>query len=486
MAKNSKTPAELFAARALASQVRKELTDNILPYWMNKTWNPSGGFYGRISGTETLDTEAPVGGIMTARVLWTFASAYRVLGGREASVSTSVSASASASVPADVSADVSSDASVDAPSDASVDVPDDVKAYLDMALRAKRFLIDRFYDSEYGGTYWSLNPDFTPSDTKKQIYAIAFTIYGLAELYRACGDEEALEYAVKLFHDIEDHSFDSSGDGYFEAFTRSWEPIEDMRLSDKDANESKTMNTHLHVLEAYTCLYRVWKDPLLEARLRGLISVFEKHILGADGHLRLFFDDSWNCGYDIVSYGHDIEASWLLHEAAMVLGDASVLSRVEALVPLIVSAASEGFSAEGGMIYEMHGETCGGVGDGDSGEVGDGAGDGVGEGVGDGSSDGDSFDCGPKVDADRHWWVQAESVVGYFNLWDHFGEQAGLENALMCWEFIKNNLIDRENGEWHWSLRADGTINRDDDKAGFWKCPYHNGRMCMEIIERVA
>ena len=320
---------------------------------------------------------------------------------------------------------------------------------MDMAVRGKRIHMDRYYDREFGGTFCYLTFGQDPLDTKKQIYAIAFTIYGLAELHRACGDEEALEYAIRLFHSIEDHSFDSDKDGYFEAFTRDWKPIEDMRLSDKDANESKTMNTHLHVMEAYTCLYRVWKDPLLETRLRGLISVFEQKIFGSDGHLRLFFDDDWNCSYDIVSYGHDIEASWLLQEAAVVLGDAEVLSRVEALVPSIVRAASEGLTPEGGMIYEKHG-------------------------------------CGPKVDADRHWWVQAETVVGFFNLWDHFGDQSGLENALMCWEFIKNNLIDRENGEWFWSLRADSTVNRDDDKAGFWKCPYHNGRMCLEILERTA
>lgn len=403
----SKTSAELLASRALASQVKVELTENILPYWINKMNKPSEGFYGRISGNEILDESAPVGGIMTARVLWTYASAYRVLGQSHK----------------------------------------DSASYLAMADHAKRLLIDRFYDKDLGGTYWSLNPDFTPLDTKKQIYAIAFTIYGLAELYRACGDEEALKYAVKLFHDIENHSFDSDKDGYWEAFTREWNIIEDMRLSDKDANESKTMNTHLHVLEAYTCLYRVWKDDLLKERLKGLIEIFEQKILGADGHLRLFFDDDWNCGYDILSYGHDIEASWLIHEAALVLGDSEVLERIEKLVPVIVQASSEGFTPEGGMIYERVGE---------------------------------------EIDRDRHWWVQAESVVGYFNLWEHFGEQSGLENALMCWDFIKSSLIDRENGEWHWSLRADGSINRDDDKAGFWKCPYHNGRMCMEIIERVC
>ena len=420
------TPAELFAAKALAGQVRKELVENILPFWMEKMCTPSGGFLGRISGDGQPDATAPVGGIMTARVLWTFASAHRVL-------------QAEGSCRAEM-----------------------LQGYMDMALRAKRLIIDRFYDKEYGGTFWSLDADLPPADTKKQIYAIAFAIYGLAELHRACGDSEALEYAVKLFHSIEDHSFDSVQDGYFEAFTRDWKPIEDMRLSDKDANESKTMNTHLHVLEAYTCLFRVWKDPLLEARLRGLILVFEKHILGADGHLKLFFDDSWNCGYDIVSYGHDIEASWLLHEAALVLGEADVLARVEALVPKIVKEASEGFTPEGGMIYEK----CGG-----------GACDGCDEGQG---------DTGAEVDADRHWWVQAESVVGYFNLWEHFGQPDGLENAIMCWEFIKNNIIDKDGGEWFWSLRADGSVNREDDKAGFWKCPYHNGRMCMEIIERIA
>ena len=397
-----KTSAELLASQALASQVRRDLTENILPYWIKKMCKPEGGFYGGIDGEETLQPEAPVGNIMTARILWTFASAYRLLGNKE---------------------------------------------YLEMAIRAKDLLISKFYDTEFGGTYWSLNADYTPLDTKKQIYAIAFTIYGLAELNRACGDEEALEYAIKLFHSIEEHSFDTDKDGYFEAFTREWNMIEDMRLSEKDANESKTMNTHLHVLEAYTCLYRVWKDELLEKRLRGLIEVFENKILAPDGHLKLFFDNDWNCNYDIFSYGHDIEASWLIHEAALVLGDADVLARMNTLVPLVADAASQGFTPEGGMIYEKKDD---------------------------------------HLDKEMHWWVQAESIVGYFNLWDHFGAQEGLENALMCWEFTKKNIIDHKNGEWFWSLLPDGSVNRKDDKAGFWKCPYHNGRMCMEIIERVA
>ena len=400
MEKSHKTSAELFAAQALASQAKNELTQNILPYWMQKMSRTDGGFYGRINGNEEIDPEAPIGNIMIARMLWTFASAYRILQNEE---------------------------------------------YLKIAVRAKDFIIRHFYDTEFGGTYWCLNPDGTPLDSKKQIYAIAFTIYGLAELNRATGDGQALEYAIKLFNSIEEHSFDSEKDGYFEAFTREWNQIEDMRLSEKDANESKTMNTHLHVLEAYTCLYRVWNNSRLEERLRGLIDIFEKRILDRSNHLKLFFDNDWNCSYDIVSYGHDIEASWLIHEAALVLGDSDVLARMEKLIPAVAAAASEGFSQQEGMIYEKTAE---------------------------------------ETDADRHWWVQAETVVGYFNLWDHFDSQEGLENALMCWDFIKANIIDHQNGEWFWSIRADGSINRDDDKAGFWKCPYHNGRMCLEIIER--
>ena len=402
MSATNMTSAELLAAKGLAAEMKKELTENILAYWMKNMCNPAGGFYGRISGEEVLDPSAPVGNIMTARILWTFASAYRVLGNPE---------------------------------------------YLEMALKAKSLLINHFYDAEYGGTYWSLNADYTPLDTKKQIYAIAFTIYGLAELNRATGDAEALEYAIKLFRSIEDHSFDAEKDGYFEAFTRTWEPIEDMRLSEKDANESKTMNTHLHVIEAYTCLFRVWKNSLLETRLRGLINIFDKYILAENGHLKLFFDNDWNCGYDIFSYGHDIEASWLLHEAALVLGDQEWLAKVEARVPSIVAAATEGFTPEGGMIYEK---------------------------------------LGDHIDNDRHWWVQAEAAVGYFNLWEHFGAQEGLENAIHCWEYVKAHLLDKENGEWYWSILADGSINRTEDKAGFWKCPYHNGRMCLEIVERTS
>ncbi len=392
----------MIQIRTLKQEMQEVLTTNILPYWMNRMPdNVNGGFYGRITGTETLVPEAEKGAVLNARLLWTFSSAYRLLGNAE---------------------------------------------YYEAATRAKDYLLCHFYDTEYGGIYWSVDYLGHPLDTKKQIYAIGFAIYGLSEYYRATGDEEALQYAIRLFQDIEAHSFDKVKNGYCEALTRDWQEIADMRLSEKDANERKTMNTHLHILEPYTNLYRVWKDERLVRQLRNLIHLFADRILDAEsGHLQLFFDDDWTSKYNIVSYGHDIEASWLLHEAALELGDAEVLAKIEPLVKKIAEAAAEGFTPEGGMIYEKN------------------------------------IDTG-HVDADRHWWVQAETVVGYYNLYRFFGDEAALQKAVACWAFIKQHIIDKENGEWYWSLRADGSVNHIDDKAGFWKCPYHNGRMCMEIM----
>ena len=390
--------------KEMKEEMLLELTGNILPFWMGKMRDDlNGGFAARISGKGEKDGNACKGAILNARILWTFSAAYRILGRPE---------------------------------------------YLETATRAKREIIDRFYDRKFGGVYWSLTPEGEPADRKKQIYALGFAIYGLSEYCRATGDAETLEYAVKLFHDIEKHSFDPIKNGYFEAFAEDWSEIGDMRLSDKDINECKTMNTHLHILEPYTALYRVWKTPELEERLRNLIKLFTDRIMDSKtGHLRLFFNENWESSHDIISYGHDIEASWLLYEAADVLGDKSLLADIATVVASVADAAAEGFLPDAGMIYESDSSTG-------------------------------------AIDADRHWWVQAETVVGYFNLWQITGSEDALGKAHGCWEFIKRHIIDKTGGEWYWSLRSDGSVNTDDDKAGFWKCPYHNGRMCMEIIER--
>ena len=387
-------------------EMQDVLTGNILPFWIDKMVDhENGGFYGRIDGHGNLHADAEKGGILNARILWTFSAAYRVLGKSE---------------------------------------------YLEMATRAKDYIIAHFIDREYGGTYWSLDCKGNPKDTKKQFYAIGFMIYGLSEYVRATGDKEALDYAIQLFECIEEHSLDVIYNGYIEACTREWGEIADMRLSDLDANYPKSQNTHLHIIEPYANLYRVWKDERLEKALRNMINIFTDKILNPEtNHLDLFFEKDWTRGAGhLESYGHDIECSWLMHEAALVLGDAEVLKKVEEIVPLVAKASEKGLNPDGSMIHEAN------------------------------------LDTG-HVDDDLHWWVQAEAVVGFYNIYQHFGDESALDKSLQCWQYIKDNLIDYEGGEWYWSRRPDGTLNLDDDKAGFWKCPYHNGRMCLEIIERI-
>lgn len=390
----------------MKQEVQDVLQTNILPFWLDKMIDRENrGFYGRIDGHGVLHPDAEKGAILNARILWTFSAAYRVLKRPE---------------------------------------------YLAAATRAKDYILEHFYDKEFGGIYWSLDSFGRPKDTKKQFYAIGFAIYGLSEYARATADREALDYAIRLFECIEQHSLDRKDNGYIEACTREWGKIEDMRLSDFDANYPKSQNTHLHIIEPYTNLFRIWKDERLEKALRNLINIFTDKILNPETHhLDLFFDNDWTRGAGhLESYGHDIECSWLMHEAALVLSDEEVLRKVEPIVKLVAKASEKGLNADGSMVHEANVDTG-------------------------------------HVDDDLHWWVQAEAVVGFFNIYQYFGDEQALEKATHCWQYIKQNLIDNENGEWYWSRHADGTLNLEDDKAGFWKCPYHNGRMCLELIERI-
>ena len=386
-------------------EVREVLENNILRFWIDRMQdNEHGGFYGRIDNNNVLYADADKGAILNARILWTFSAAYRVLGKSE---------------------------------------------YLKIATRAKRYFIDHFIDPEYGGVYWSLDYKGQPKDTKKQFYAIGFAIYGLSEYARATNDQEALEQAINLYRCVEEHALDKEYNGYIEAMTRNWQPIDDMRLSEYDANYPKSQNTHLHIIEPYANLYRVWPSKELEASLRNIIGIFTDRILNPETHhLDLFFEMDWKRGAgQLESYGHVIECYWLMHEAALVLGDQKVLNKVEPIVQIVAKASEKGLNPDGSMIHEAN------------------------------------LTAGTKDD-DLHWWVQAEAVVGFYNIYQHFHDEAALEKALRCWQYIKENLIDYQHGEWYWSRHRDGSLNTVDDKAGFWKCPYHNGRMCLEIIER--
>lgn len=392
----------------LAAAMREELIGNILPFWMNRLPDTQrGGFFGQIDGLGTLHHDAPRGAVLNTRLLWTYSAAYRITGD---------------------------------------------PAYLATATRAKEYIDRHFTDPEYGGIYWSVDADGQPLDTKKQIYALGFAIYGMSEYVRATGDGCALSEAIGLFESIEAHAYDPIYGGYYEAFARDWTAIGDMRLSDKDSNECKTMNTHLHILEPYTNLYRVWKDPRLAERIRALITIFCEQIIDSKtGHLNLFFGDAWDCRSSIQSFGHDIEGSWLIHEAALELGDEALLAKVEPVIRRIAEAAAEGLQADGSIVYERDPTTG-------------------------------------HTDCDRHWWPQAETVVGYFNLYAHFTDVQALHRAEAAWRYIQAQIIDRQGGEWFWSRKADGTAHTGEggDKAGFWKCPYHNSRMCLEIMERTA
>ena len=425
----------MISSKTMKQEMQDVVENNILRFWIDKMVDyENGGFYGRIDGNGVLHPEAEKGAILNARILWSFSAAYRVL--RQ---------------------------------------PD----YLEMATRAKDYFIEHFFDHEYGGVYWSVDYQGQPLDTKKQFYAIGFAIYGLSEYARATGDHEALDYALQLFDCVEEHALDPLYNGYIEACTRDWQPMADMRLSDFDANYPKSQNTHLHIIEPYANLYRCLLEqqravlcdyvPVIGAvlpvsiaipqemfirvgaALRNIIGIFLNHILNPETHhLDLFFEMDWTRGAgQLESYGHDIECSWLIHEAALVLGDQDVLAKVEPVVREVAKASEKGLRPDGSMIHEAN------------------------------------LDTG-HVDDDLHWWVQAENIVGWFNIWQHFGDTEAFGRVEKCWGYIKSQLIDWDNGEWFWSRHPDGSLNTIDDKAGFWKCPYHNSRMCLEIIERFS
>lgn len=401
----------------LKEEVKDVLENNILKYWITMVTDPlNGGYYGRVDGHDRVHADSEKGAILNARILWAFSAAYRVLRKPE---------------------------------------------YLKAARRAYDYIRDHFIDREQGGVFWSLDCKGAPLDTKKQTYAIGFTIYGMSEYARATASTAPLDIAIQLYHNIEDHAFDSVNNGYIEALTRDWQPIADMRLSDKDENGSRTMNSHLHIIEPYTNLLRALKEneafregrgddmAAIEKSVRNLLTnIFFGPLLNPDtSHLDLFFNDEWQGRRNIESYGHDIEASWLLHETALVLGDDDTIKLTEPYVKSIARAADEGLTPDGAMIYEHW-------------------------------KDDDTYD------RQRQWWVQCENVIGHINLYQHFGDEKALDTAYRCWQFIKDKLIDHEHGEWHWAMLDDGTINTADDKAGFWKCPYHNSRMCLELMER--
>jgi len=391
--------------QAYKNELNTEL-GNILNYWLkNAPDEVNGGFWGEIDQNNRVIAGAPKGSVLNARILWTFSAAYNHR-------------------------------------------PDD--AVLQMAHRAYEYIIAHFIDPEFGGVYWSVDEKGDQLDPKKQVYASAFAIYGLSEYYQASGIEAAKQQAIELYQLLVDKSYDHGKTGYLEAFTRDWQPMDDLRLSSKDVNEKKTMNTHLHVLEAYTNLHRIWPDEGLKKQIETLIDNFLDHFIDPDTHhLILFFDEDWNRKSDTVSYGHDIEASWLLLEAAEVIDDQIRGKQLKSICLQIADATSEGLDTDGGLGYEYEPTAW-------------------------------------HLINEKHWWVQAEAMVGFFNAWRISGNPKYLNFSIDNWNFVKDKILDKQNGEWFWGIAADGSTMPGEDKAGLWKCPYHNSRACIEIIKRIG
>lgn len=386
---------------ALRAEILDDLKGNILPFWERYSPDPAGGFYGMLRYDGSPDKMAEKGGVLNARILWTFSSAYRVF--KE-------------------------------------------EKYRVLADRAQTYFLSHFIDTEYGGTYWSLHVDGSPSNAEKQTYGIAYAIYGLAEHFRATGDKESLRQAIEIYKTLEKHAFDPQNGGYIESFTRDWKKPAKYGY-DGTGIAAKTMNTHLHVLEAYTTLYLVWPDDGLKKQLHGLIDVIIHRILDQETwHEKLFLTMDWQNLEQIDSYGHDMELSWLLTEAAEALGNEILIDETHRIaLRLVDTQMMEGWNPDGSMLYEK--------------------------------ADGHT-----RTDLD--WWPQAESVVAFVNAWQINKDRKYLEAANKTWHWIQKNMIDREYGEWYSVVRADGTPVKDRPKASMWRCPYHNGRMGLELFSR--
>lgn len=393
---------------ALGAAAERELREDILPFWAERTVDrEKGGFYGLITNDLQIDTTAPKGSVLNTRILWTFSAAFRSW-------------------------------------------PEPL--YRELADRAYAYLLEHFWDKEHSGLVWMVDSQGAFLVDRKQTYGQAFGVYAFAEYFRATGSKESLEHAIRLFESIEAHAFEPpQGDergGYVEALARDWSPLEDMRLSPIDLNVPYSQNTHLHLLEAYAALFRAWPEPALRERLQALWEILAFRIRDEKtNRLILFQDRDWKPLSDAISHGHDIEASWLLGEAADALGDEAISERTKA----IGLAMADDVLAEG---YDRaHGGVC------------------------------DAIDHHSPV-LGKEWWPQAEAVVGFLNAFELSGRDDFLEAALTSWRFIEEFVIDRRYGEWYYRVSPEGRPELDLAKVSPWKCPYHNSRAALEIIER--
>lgn len=389
-----------------AHEFEKELK-NVLSFWSEKAIDPkTGQFYGEIDHYGTPEPEAHKGIIMYSRILWTFAAACRFYKNND---------------------------------------------YKEFADKARSFIENHFFDKKNGGVYWETDCDGTVVVNKKQVYAEAFTIYAYAEYFLAFGDQSALDFAMDLFNKLETICLDKKNGGYFEAFSETWDKLDDVRLSDKDLNEPKGMNTNLHVLEAYTTLYEATKDARVGKALKDEILLYLNTIVDKNNHVTIFFSEDWQPKTTEISYGHDIESTWLIWEAAEQMNDKALLNEIRPkILAMVDTFIAEGFDTKTNSTWYEY------------------------------------FPKTGKRDSDRHWWVQIEAVEGLANAYDMTGDKKYRDLALKQWDYIHKNVIDRVHGEWFWRIDDDGFPVDSEPKMGMWKCPYHNGRGLMHMIREMG
>jgi len=336
------------------------------------------------------------------------------------------------------------------------------KKYADVAEKAFHVVTNDFADKEFGGYYMSIDAGNRPLDTIKHTYAQAFVLYALSKYYELNQSQSLSQKLKEYFDFLEDKTKDREYPGYIEAFTREWKPFSENRMADN--NEPRSMNTHLHILEAYAAYYKVSKNEMAGKRLKELLELFIQKIIRPTGHLGIFFDKNFNeteSSKAVCSFGHDIEASWLLWEAAEILGDKEIVSKMKTLSIKMLDAVDRvGVDKDGGLFLE-------------------------------------STRFGSHLRTNKHWWPQAETLIGFMNGFELTGDVKYWNKMKLTWSFIDEHLIDHKNGEWYTKLNRLGVpyltependpspYYRNDWKIDPWKAPYHNGRAMMELIKRI-
>ncbi|MCR4733853.1 MAG: AGE family epimerase/isomerase [Treponema sp.] len=429
--------------------IKDELFNDILPYWEKHACDTSSGnqgFFGAIDNNNQPNTNIQRSIVMTSRFLWTYSCIARLTKNAD---------------------------------------------YLKMADFAYETITKKYWDKNNGGVYWSVMPDGSPAVSKKQIYGEAFCCYGLSEYAAAVRElreggeslplaaadesssatpsprgetpktpvsEEAMNLALDIFNLLETHALDTEEGGYLEARAIDWKETNDMILSPKDMNCPKSMNTNLHVMEAYTNLYRTLPVVFSDAKairaevgdtLAALVRITVDKILQPNAHLGMFFDMKWKLLADEISYGHDIEASWLLWEAACELNDEELKAEIRDTVIRVAEVAlDEGFDHENGCMENF---LC---------------------------------DGGKRRDRTRVWWNQAEAMNGFYNAWEMTGQEKYAQACIKEWDWIMNHQVDKKNGEWWASMDEKGNPILRESKGGNWKTSYHNGRTCIELLRR--